>query len=160
VAFQVVVERLVATVEILDLVALFEAANNNGHSVPQSPDQCVRRRIRLSGRCEFGETRQFALGPLDFYSGQRKVWSYAFQPGENQYFALAAGALADDSVPQPALRDCPAKESHSIGKKIRVAGKLQLFFEQSDRTIFGRCQVSLEFGFAWSLSFDTLTFRL
>ena len=75
-AFQVVVERLVATVEILDLVALFEAANNNGHSVPQSPDQEVRRGIRLGGRREFGETRQFPLCPLDLDTRQRKIWSY------------------------------------------------------------------------------------
>jgi hypothetical protein len=36
---------------------------------------------------------------LDLDTRQRKIWSYTFEPGKNQYLALAAGALADDSVP-------------------------------------------------------------
>ena len=49
VALQVVVEGFVAAIEVPDLVAFFEAANNNGHSVPQSPHQRLRRRIRFGG---------------------------------------------------------------------------------------------------------------
>jgi hypothetical protein len=119
---QIVVERFVAAIEIFDPAAFFEAANNDGHSVPQRSNQDLRRGIRFCRRRELGEICQLALCPFDFDTGWDEVRSHSFQPRKNQYPPFAAAALTDDLVSETALRDRPSKQSHSIGQKIRVAG--------------------------------------
>ncbi len=44
---EVIVESVVAAIEILHAIVFFEAANDNGHSVPHSPNQGIRRAVRF-----------------------------------------------------------------------------------------------------------------
>src|SRR5271163_3094637 len=112
---EIVIEGVVTAIEILHLIVFFEAANDDGHSVPHSPNQSIRRAVRIPGRYEFSKTFQLALSPFDIHTWQDKVRSHAFQPRKEQHLSLPARALAHDPVPQFPLRHRPSKQRYGIG---------------------------------------------
>jgi hypothetical protein len=123
---EIIVEGLVTAIEILHLIVFFEAANDNGQSVPHSPNQGIGRAFRLPRGNEFSETLQFAPGPFDFDSWQNKVRSHSFQPWKKQYLTFPAGALAHNPAPQFSLRHGPSEESQGIGQEVGVTRELQI----------------------------------
>ena len=112
---EIIVEGVVTAIEILHLIVFFEAANNNGHSVPHSPNQGIRRTVRFRCGYEFSKTFQLAPSPFDIHTWQDKARSHAFQPRKEQHVSLPARALAHDPVPQFPLRHGPSKQRYSIG---------------------------------------------
>ena len=154
---EIIVEGVVTAVEILHLIMFFEAANDDGHSVPHRPNQGIGWPVRFPCRYEFSKTFQFAPSPLDIHTRQDKVWSDSFQPRKEQHLSLPARALAHDPVPQFPLRHSPSKQRYGIGQEVGVAAELQFFFEQAYRAIFCWSKVRLELGLAprtdrWSLN--------
>jgi hypothetical protein len=128
---EIVVEGVVTTIEILHLIVLFEAANDNGHSAPHSANQSIRRAVRFPCSYEFSKTFQLAASPFDIHTWQDKVRSHAFQPRKEQHVSLPARALAHNPVPQLPLRHDPSKQRYGIGQEVGVAAELQFFFEQA-----------------------------
>lgn len=128
-AFEVIVEGVVAAIEIFDLVVLLKTANNDAHSIAHSANQGFCRAIRLLRGCEFSQTFQFALGPFDFYTWQGNVGSDSFQSWKKKHRSLPGGALAHNPAPQFPLRHGPSKQRHGIRQKVGVARELQFFFE-------------------------------
>src|ERR1700675_1597142 len=114
-ALQVIVEGVVTAIEILHLIMFFEAANDNAHSVPHSPNQGIRRAVRLRSRYEFSKTFQLAPSPFDIHTWQDKARRHAFQPRKEQHVSLPARALTHDPVPQFPLRHSPSKQRYGIG---------------------------------------------
>ena len=98
VALQVVIERLVPAFEALHAVVLFEAPNDNSHSIPHGPNKGFGGVVRFLRRYEPGKTLQFPLRPLDLDAWQGNVRGHSFQPGKQQHVSLPARALADDPV--------------------------------------------------------------
>ena len=112
---EIIVEGVVTAIEILHLIMFFEAANDNAHSVPHSPNQGIRRTVRFRCRYEFSKTLQLTPSPFDFDTWQDKVRSHAFQPRKEQHVSLPARALAHNPVPQFPLRHRPSKQRYGIG---------------------------------------------
>jgi hypothetical protein len=71
VTLEIVVEGVATTIEILHLIVFFEAANDDGHSVPHSPNQNIGWAVRFARRYEFSKTS----------AGARSAWNLAFRRG-------------------------------------------------------------------------------
>src|SRR5437016_11791380 len=87
-ALQIIVERLVATVERLDFVVFFETTDENRHSASHCPDEGFRRMGGFS-RCEIGKALQFARRPGNFHAREHDLWRDAFEPRQHQFLARA-----------------------------------------------------------------------
>jgi len=72
---EVIVEGVVTAIEILHVIVFFEAANDNGHSIPYSPNQGLGRAVCFARGYEFSKTLQFAPGPFDLDPWQDEIWS-------------------------------------------------------------------------------------
>ena len=113
-ALQVIVERLISTIEVLYIVEFFKATDRDGQlSVPHGPNEGFGRLGRLPGR-EFGETLKLLVIPMNIDARQGNFRCNALQPGENEYLALACRTLADDDVSTLPFRDRPTEQSQSV----------------------------------------------
>jgi hypothetical protein len=109
VALQIIVERLVATVERLDFVVLFETTDENGHSASHCPDEGFGRMGGFS-RCEVGKALQFARRPGNFHAREHDLWRDAFEPRQHQFLARARFGFTKNAMTALSFPYCPAEQ--------------------------------------------------
>jgi hypothetical protein len=124
---EIVIERLIATVEKLDLVRLFETADENCHSASHRPKEGFRRMGGFS-RGEIGKALQLARCPGNLYTREREFGGNAFESRQHEFLPLARFSFAENAMTALSFPYSPAEQRQGVGKKIRVAVKLQLLF--------------------------------
>src|SRR5437016_3997966 len=108
-ALQIIVERLVATVERLDFVVFFETTDENRHSASHCPDEGFRRMGGFS-RCEIGKALQFARRPGNFHAREHDLWRDAFEPRQHQFLARARFSFTKNAMAALSFPYCPTEQ--------------------------------------------------
>ena len=140
---EIVIERIIATVERRDLVLFFETADEDGQSVSHCPDERLCWIGRFARR-KLGKALQFLRGPGDLDTRKREFRRNAFEARKNQFLPFALFAFAEYAMTALSFSDRPAKQRHGVGKKIRIAAQLQLFLRPADHAVLGGGQICLK----------------
>jgi hypothetical protein len=79
-------------------------------------------------RYKTGKALQLARGPGNLYTRKREFGGNAFEPREHEFFPLARFSFTENAMTALSFSYRPAEQRQGVGKKIRIAVKLQLLF--------------------------------
>jgi hypothetical protein len=79
-------------------------------------------------RGKSGKALQFARGPGNLYTRERQFGGNAFEPRKHKFFAPARFSFTENAMTALSFSYRPTEQRQSVGKKIRIAVKLQLLF--------------------------------
>jgi hypothetical protein len=142
-SLEIAIEGFIATVERLDVVPLFQTTDEDCHSASHRSDEGFRR-IGSFSRCEICKTLQLSRCPRDLHTGKRELRGNTFEAWKHEFPSLARFTLAENAMAALSLPHSPAEQDDRVGKKIRVAAKLQLLLQTANHAVLGRSQISLK----------------
>src|SRR5215471_6685399 len=107
-SFQVDIERLIAAIELLNLVQLLQTTDKNGHSVPHCSYERFGRVCRFSGR-KIREAFQFTGCPGNLHARKQEFRGNAFEARKDQFLPLAGLSLTENAMTTLSFPYSPAE---------------------------------------------------
>jgi hypothetical protein len=94
---KIVIEWLIATVEKLNLIRLFQTADEDCHSSSHCLKEGFRGRAGLF-RGEFGKALHLAWGPGNLHTRERQLRGNAFESRQHEFLPLARRSFTEDAI--------------------------------------------------------------